>query len=164
MENRSTDRVSGLKSSLQIKGMSCASCVSRIETALKKVNGVTNASVNLATERADITSNTPIDRDALIKAVEHAGYEVADVTTELSIDGMTCASCVSRVEKALKNVPGVKEANVNLATERATIFGTTNVAALISAVDKAGYDAKEIQTAIPNQAEHLEKKIKNALN
>lgn len=158
MENRSTDRVSGLKSSLQIKGMSCASCVSRIETALKKVNGVTNASVNLATERADITSNTPIDRDALIKAVEHAGYEVADVTTELSIDGMTCASCVSRVEKALKNVPGVKEANVNLATERATIFGTTNVAALISAVDKAGYDAKEIQTAIPNQAEHLEKK------
>ncbi|MFW1734332.1 heavy metal translocating P-type ATPase [Acinetobacter sp. ULE_I001] len=158
MENRSTDRVSGLKSSLQIKGMSCASCVSRIETALKKVNGVTNASVNLATERADITSNTPIDREALIKAVEHAGYEVADVTTELSIDGMTCASCVSRVEKALKNVPGVKEANVNLATERATIFGTTNVAALISAVDKAGYDAKEIQTAIPNQAEHLEKK------
>ncbi|WP_336953941.1 heavy metal translocating P-type ATPase [Acinetobacter sp. AS167] len=158
MENRSTDRVSGLKSSLQIKGMSCASCVSRIETALKKVNGVTNASVNLATERADITSNTPIDRDALIKAVEHAGYEVADVSTELSIDGMTCASCVSRVEKALKNVPGVKEANVNLATERATIFGTTNVAALISAVDKAGYDAKEIQTAIPNQAEHLEKK------
>lgn len=158
MENRSTDRVSDLKSSLQIKGMSCASCVSRIETALKKVNGVTNASVNLATERADITSNTPIDRDALIKAVEHAGYEVADVTTELSIDGMTCASCVSRVEKALKNVPGVKEANVNLATERATIFGTTNVAALISAVDKAGYDAKEIQTAIPNQAEHLEKK------
>ena len=158
MENRSTDRVSGLKSSLQIKGMSCASCVSRIETALKKVNGVTNASVNLATERADITSNTPIDRDALIKAVEHAGYEVADVTTELSIDGMTCASCVSRVEKALKNVPGVKEANVNLATERATIFGTTNVAALISAVDKAGYDAKEIQPAIPNQAEHLEKK------
>lgn len=158
MENRSHDRVSDLKSSLQIKGMSCASCVSRIETALKKVDGVTNASVNLATERAEITSNTPIDRETLIKAVEHAGYEVADAATELSIDGMTCASCVSRVEKALKAVPGVKEANVNLATERATITGTANVAALIAAIDKAGYDAKEIQASIPNQAEHLEKK------
>lgn len=158
MENKSHDRVSDLKSSLQIKGMSCASCVGRIETALKKVDGVTQASVNLATERAEITSNTPIDREALIKAVEHAGYEVADAATELSIDGMTCASCVSRVEKALKAVPGVKEANVNLATERATITGTANVAALIAAIDKAGYDAKEIQTAIPDQTEHLEKK------
>ena len=158
MENRSHDRVSDLKSSLQIKGMSCASCVSRIETALKKVDGVTQASVNLATERAEITSYTPIDREALIKAVEHAGYEVADAATELSIDGMTCASCVSRVEKALKAVPGVKEANVNLATERATITGTANVATLIAAIDKAGYDAKEIQTAIPDQTEHLEKK------
>lgn len=158
MENRSHDRVSDLKSSLQIKGMSCASCVSRIETALKKVDGVTQASVNLATERAEITSYTPIDREALIKAIEHAGYEVADAATELSIDGMTCASCVSRVEKALKAVPGVKEANVNLATERATITGTANVATLIAAIDKAGYDAKEIQTAIPDQTEHLEKK------
>ena len=158
MKNRSHDPVSDLKMSLQIKGMSCASCVSRIETALKKVDGVTNASVNLATERAEITSGTPIDREALIKAVEHAGYEVADAATELSIDGMTCASCVSRVEKALKAVPGVKEANVNLATERATITGTANVAALIAAIDKAGYDAKEIQTAIPDQTEHLEKK------
>jgi len=158
MENRSHDRVSDLKSSFQIKGMSCASCVSRIETALKKVDGVTQASVNLATERAEITSYTPIDREALIKAVEHAGYEVADAATELSIDGMTCASCVSRVEKALKAVPGVKEANVNLATERATITGTANVAALIAAIDKAGYDAKQIQSAIPDQAEHLEKK------
>ena len=158
MENRSHDRVSDLKSSFQIKGMSCASCVSRIETALKKVDGVTQASVNLATERADITSNISIDRQALINAIEHAGYDVVDETTELSIDGMTCASCVSRVEKALKAVPGVKEANVNLATERATITGTANVAALIAAIDKAGYDAKQIQSAVPDQAEHLEKK------
>ena len=158
MENRSHDRVSDLKSSFQIKGMSCASCVSRIETALKKVDGVTQASVNLATERADITSNISIDRQALINAIEHAGYDVVDETTELSIDGMTCASCVSRVEKALKAVPGVKEANVNLATERATVTGTANVAALIAAIDKAGYDAKQIQNAIPDQAEHLEKK------
>ncbi|MDO6646468.1 heavy metal translocating P-type ATPase [Acinetobacter guillouiae] len=158
MENRSHDRVSDLKSSFQIKGMSCASCVSRIETALKKADGVTQASVNLATERADITSNISIDRQALINAIEHAGYDVVDETTELSIDGMTCASCVSRVEKALKAVPGVKEANVNLATERATITGTANVAALIAAIDKAGYDAKQIQSAIPDQAEHLEKK------
>ena len=66
-------------------------------SALKKVDGVTQASVNLATERAEITSYTPIDREALIKAVEHGGYEVADAATELSIDGMTCAFVIAKI-------------------------------------------------------------------
>ena len=77
---------------------------------------------------------------------------------ELSIKGMTCASCVGRVEKALKAVAGVKEANVNLATERATVSGSANVDDLITAIDKAGYDATEIQASIPDQTELLEKK------
>lgn len=71
-----------------------------------------------------------------------------------------CRSC----RKALKAVAGVKEANVNLATERATVSGTANVDALIAAIDKAGYDATEIQASIPDQTEQLEKKIRNVLN
>ena len=107
--------------SLQIEGMTCASCVSRVENAIKKVDGVRSASVNLATERADITLNKPLDRQLLIHAIEQAGYDVPQDRIELSIKGMTCASCVGRVEKALKAVSGVTEANVNLATERATV-------------------------------------------
>ena len=93
--------------SLQIEGMTCASCVSRVENAIKKVDGVRSASVNLATERADITLNKPLDRQLLIHAIEQAGYDVPQNRIELSIKGMTCASCVGRVEKALKAVSGV---------------------------------------------------------
>lgn len=144
--------------SLQVEGMTCASCVGRVETALKKVDGVQSASVNLATERADITLAKPVDRQVLINAIEQTGYDVPASNIELSIEGMTCASCVSRVEKALQAVSGVKSANVNLATERATINGTASVESLIAAIDKAGYDAQEIQASIPDQTEHLEKK------
>lgn len=154
----STD--SDLKMNLQIEGMTCASCVGRVETALKKVDGVKDAVVNLATERADISLDKPIQRQQLIQAVEQVGYDVIDEKIEFSIDGMTCASCVSRVEKALKAVDGVKEAVVNLATERATVSGHASVDALIAAIDRAGYDAKQIQNAVPNQTQHLEKKDK----
>ncbi len=150
--------------SLQIEGMTCASCVSRVENAIKKVDGVRSASVNLATERADITLNKPLDRQLLIHAIEQAGYDVPQNRIELSIKGMTCASCVGRVEKALKAISGVTEANVNLATERATVSGSASVEALIAAIDKAGYDAVEIQASIADPSEQLQKKIKNALN
>ena len=144
--------------SLQVEGMTCASCVGRVETALKKVDGVQSASVNLTTERADITLAKPIDQHVLIQAIEQTGYDVPASKVELSIEGMTCASCVSRVEKALNAVTGVKNANVNLATERATVTGTASVESLIAAIDKAGYDAKEIQASIPDQSEQLKKK------
>src|SRR3546814_383507 len=113
---------------MPIEGMTCASCVGRVEAALAKVEGVGSVSVNLATERADIRPAGPVDRAALIQAVERAGYDVSASTTELAIEGMTCASCVGRVERALKNVPGVSEAVVNLATERSTIRGLASVA------------------------------------
>ncbi len=93
--------------SLPIEGMTCASCVGRVEAALAKVAGVDSVSVNLATERADIRLSAPVDRMALIQAVEKVGYDVPAGTVELAVEGMTCASCVGRVEKALKAVPGV---------------------------------------------------------
>lgn len=158
METQTNTDAQNIKVSLQVEGMTCASCVGRVETALKKVDGVQSASVNLATERADITLAKPVDRQVLIQAIERTGYDVPASTVELSIEGMTCASCVSRVEKALNAVNGVSTANVNLATERATVTGTASIESLIAAIDKAGYDAKQIQAATPDQSEQLEKK------
>ncbi len=158
METQTNTDAQNIKVSLQVEGMTCASCVGRVETALKKVDGVQSASVNLATERADITLAKPVDRQVLIQAIERTGYDVPASTVELSIEGMTCASCVSRVEKALNAVNGVSTANVNLATERATVTGTASIESLIAAIDKAGYDAKAIQAATPDQTEQLEKK------
>lgn len=144
--------------SLPIEGMTCASCVGRVEAALSKVEGVNAVSVNLATERADIQASGQIDRQALVQAVEKSGYAVAAGSVELSVEGMTCASCVGRVERALKAVPGVNEAVVNLATERATIRGVASTDDLIAAVAKAGYDAKIIDTSQQNDDENTEKK------
>lgn len=128
---------------LAIEGMSCASCVGRVEKALAAVPGVTQASVNLATEVAKISSDTPIPLATLQAAVEKAGYSVAQREIDLNVAGMTCASCVGRVEKALLKVPGVLAASVNLATESARIKVTGGLEAgtLIAAIDKAGYAA-----------------------
>ncbi|MGI4890452.1 MAG: heavy metal translocating P-type ATPase, partial [Janthinobacterium lividum] len=144
--------------SLPIEGMTCASCVGRVEAALAKVEGVASVSVNLATERADIRLNRAVDRMALIQAIEKVGYDVPQGTIELAIGGMTCASCVGRVEKALKAVPGVTEAVVNLATERATVRGVASVQDLIAAVDKVGYEASPVDTSMQADEEAAEKK------
>ncbi|HCF9522160.1 TPA: copper-translocating P-type ATPase [Pseudomonas aeruginosa] len=144
--------------SLPIEGMTCASCVGRVEAALAKVEGVASVSVNLATERADIRLNRPVDRMALIQAIEKVGYDVPQGTIELAIGGMTCASCVGRVEKALKAVPGVTEATVNLATERATVRGVAAVADLIAAIEKVGYEANPVDTGAQADEEAAEKK------
>ncbi|MCA8235881.1 heavy metal translocating P-type ATPase [Burkholderia cenocepacia] len=146
---------------LDIDGMTCASCVSRVEKALIKVPGVTRASVNLATERATVDASASVSASQLADAVKQAGYgatpttpnidvparaptlPAAPASIELDIDGMTCASCVSRVEKALAKVPGVTRASVNLATERATVDASADVSAaqLADAVKLAGYGA-----------------------
>lgn len=140
--------------SLPIEGMTCASCVGRVERALKAVPGVADAIVNLATEKASITTNAAVDPSTLVKAVEDVGYEVAAsfsaptaASLEVMIEGMTCASCVGRVEKALKAIPGVTNAVVNLATEKATIQGSADASALVEAIENAGYDAKVIAVA-----------------
>ncbi|MBN9429034.1 MAG: copper-translocating P-type ATPase [Burkholderiales bacterium] len=144
--------------SLPIEGMTCASCVGRVEAALAKVPGVDSVSVNLATERANIRFAGPVDRMALIQAVEKVGYDVPAGTVELAVEGMTCASCVGRVEKALKAVPGVTQAAVNLATERATVRGVAAVPDLIAAIKKAGYEARPVDSGAQADDEAAEKK------
>lgn len=141
-----------------IEGMTCASCVGRVEAALRKVDGVATASVNLATERADIRGDGSLERAALIKAVEAAGYGVPATTTELSIEGMTCASCVGRVEAALKTVPGVRDAVVNLATERASVNGVADTRALVEAVARVGYAASPLGQSNADDAQIAAKK------
>lgn len=128
---------------LPIAGMTCASCVGRVERALQKVDGAAQVSVNLATEQARIqapASSLP----ALIDAVRQAGYRVPTHTLELQIGGMTCASCAGRVERALAKLPGVEQVSVNLASERAhlEVLAGTAEAALIAAVEQAGYSAR----------------------
>src|SRR5690554_1344510 len=142
------DRSDAAAITLSIVGMNCASCVGRVEAALAKVPGVATVAVNLATERADIQTAGPVDRMDLIQAVQKAGYEVPAAPTELAVEGMSCASCVGRVERALLAVPGVSEATVNLATERATIRGTARTDALVSAVQTAGYKARPITDSV----------------
>lgn len=136
-----------VSASIPVEGMTCASCVARVEKAIRAVPGVTEASVNLATERADVRFDASTKSADIVKAIENAGYGAAEDTIELTIEGMTCASCVARIEKALKTVPGVTEANVNLATERASVRitrGIATAAALEEAVRVAGYAAKRM--------------------
>ena len=131
--------------SLNVEGMTCATCAGRVEKALAALPGV-QASVNLADERADIRYDPArANPEALADAIERAGYDVAKEQRELAISGMTCATCAGRVEKALRGVPGVAQADVNLGTEKASVRGVAGVlrpADLIAAVHKAGYDAE----------------------
>ncbi|VVE26507.1 heavy metal translocating P-type ATPase [Pandoraea cepalis] len=147
--------------SVGIEGMTCASCVTRVEKALRRAPGVASANVNLATETAAVEAAPGVTPAALLGAVEtavnDAGYRVAEQSFELAIGGMTCASCVGRVEKALRQVPGVVEANVNLATERAAVRGVRgvlDVAALTAAVEQAGYEASPVTDPAQAAASH----------
>jgi Au+-exporting ATPase len=145
---------------LLIEGMHCASCVGRVEKALLAVPGVASASVNLATERADVVANTAVPRGDLVAAVAVAGYKVPETVTDLAITGMHCASCVARLEGALRAVPGVTGATVNLATERARVRGFADQADLIRAIAAAGYHAEDAgapqDTATPDRkAAHI---------
>ncbi|MEN5243096.1 copper resistance metal-translocating P1-type ATPase CueA [Pseudomonas atacamensis] len=144
---------------LPIAGMTCASCAGRVERALRKVSGASTVSVNLATEQARVQA--PGDSlPALMQAVERAGYSVPRQTVELSIDGMTCASCVGRVERALNKVPGVSSVSVNLANERAhlELLGQVDTQTLLDAVSKAGYSASVWQAERP-QSDDQQKRL-----
>ncbi|KGW18355.1 heavy metal translocating P-type ATPase [Burkholderia pseudomallei] len=170
----SPERVATQSFELDIAGMTCASCVGRVEKALAQVPGVARATVNLATEKAtvDADADAHVDTARLIDAVKRAGYRASPVSDpasalapspeiaaartaiELDIAGMTCASCVGRVEKALAQVPGVARATVNLATEKATVDADADAhvdtARLIDAVKRAGYRASPaIATCAP---------------
>ena len=126
-----------------VEGMTCASCVSHVEKALQSVPGVTKAAVNLATEKAAVSLATEeIPLEEMREAVAQAGYKLPTARATVIIGGMTCAACVSHVEKALKSVTGVVEANVNLATEKATVDylpGVADLDGMGRAVADSGY-------------------------
>ena len=126
--------------SLPVEGMSCASCSARVERALKALPGARDVSVNLATSRASLTGTRP---EAAVAAIREAGYDVPEVVTAVTVEGLRCASCSARVERALSALPGAVGASVNLATGRAELrhaAGTVSRAAVEAAVREAGYE------------------------
>ena len=128
---------------IAVTGMTCASCVRRVERALSKKEGVAQASVNFAAEKASVAYDpSATSPDELIEAIREAGYDADVRKTTFGVTDMTCASCVGRVERALKKVPGVLEVSVNLANERATVgylAGEVEPRDLERAVEDAGY-------------------------
>ena len=135
-----------LRIHLPIAGMTCAACATRIETSLNKQDGV-SAAVNLAAEKARIDYDPQkISAEKLVSLIQKTGYDVPEQQVELALEGMTCAACATRIEKALNQLPGVQAA-VNVATERAHIHyapGLATIEHMLAAVRKAGYQAREL--------------------
>ncbi len=129
---------------LSVDGMTCASCAGRVERALSAVDGVASASVNLASETAMVRIDGATGAAELARVLAEAGYPARENTVTMAVSAMTCASCVGRVERALAAVPGVLEANVNLASETAMVRyleGQVGVPDLLKAATDAGYPA-----------------------
>ncbi|HUB65149.1 MAG TPA: heavy metal translocating P-type ATPase [Methylocella sp.] len=138
---------------IPVKGMSCASCVARVEKAIRAAPGVASAAVNLATERAEVGFSGPPEVEAVVAAIGKAGYEALVETARFDVEKLKCASCVNHAEKAFKSVAGVVEANVNLATNTGTVrfvAGTTDAETLAKAAASAGYPAHEIKPDAPS--------------
>ena len=140
----------GIRLTLPVEGMSCASCTGRVERALAALPGATEVAVNLATGRASLAlpEGTPPAR--AVEAIREAGYEVPEATTVVAVEGMSCASCVGRVERALAALPGVLSASVNLATGRAELrhpAGAVSLSDIEAAVRAAGYEAHPLDSS-----------------
>ncbi|WP_321365038.1 heavy metal translocating P-type ATPase [uncultured Celeribacter sp.] len=130
---------------LSVEGMTCASCVGRVERALTGTEGATRANVNLATETAEVSFGDAVKVSDLVTVLDKAGYPARVEELVFDVHGMTCASCVGRVERALAQEEGVTVASVNLAAETATVSylsGVQDVESLTKAIAKAGYEAK----------------------
>src|SRR5215203_10553 len=151
---------------IPVTGMTCASCVRRVERTLSEKEGVAEASVNFAAEKASVTYDpTTTNPDDLIGAIRDAGYGADVRETNFSVTGMTCASCVGRVERALEKVPGVLEASVNLANERATVeylAGEVEPRDLEMAIEGAGYGVvREEDSSVEDSHEREYRKLKS---
>jgi P-type Cu+ transporter len=151
------------ESQFQVTGMTCAACAIRIEKGLKKMNGVEEANVNLALEKAtikyDAATMSPND---IQQKIRDLGYDVVTNKVELDITGMTCAACSTRVEKGLNKLDGVLVANVNLALEKATVEYNPSVLApkdMIARVEKLGYGANI--KSDENEQETVDKRLKD---
>ncbi|PIU23906.1 MAG: heavy metal translocating P-type ATPase, partial [Chloroflexi bacterium CG08_land_8_20_14_0_20_45_12] len=138
------------KVSIHITGMTCTTCAATIEKGLTETPGVEQASVNFAAEKASIKYDpAKVDLAKIKNTVAQLGYGVATRKSIFPVSGMTCASCVARVEKTLSSVPGVISASVNLASEKATVeyLEGTELADLRQAVKEAGYElGREVQS------------------
>lgn len=156
--------------SLKIEGMTCAACAKAVERASKKLQGVTEASVNFATEKLNVSfDDTQVGVPDIQAAIEKAGYKasIESANKTMKIEGMTCAACAKAVERASKKLDGVIEANVNFATEKLSISyepSKVRVSDIKKAIEKAGYKAIEEETSIDQDKERKEKEIKNLWN
>lgn len=151
------------QTSLQITGMTCAACANRIEKGLNKLEGITEANVNFAMERATITYDpSRIDLAKMEQSIQKLGYDTAKEAVDLQLEGMTCAACAQRIEKALNKLPGVSEATVNFAMETAHVVynpADLTVSDMQKRVEKIGYKAVPKQEQ-GDPSEHREQEVK----
>ena len=140
------------KEKYQVSGMSCASCASSIQNALKKLDGVTSANVNLASETLSIDyDSSVITREQISEVVDNLGYKISSSDLQevtLEIVGMTCASCAARITKGLESLEGMEEVSVNLASDKALIKYDSKIIklnAIKETIKEVGYDTKEIE-------------------
>ncbi|WP_373187843.1 copper-translocating P-type ATPase [Halopseudomonas sp.] len=150
-----------------ISGMSCASCVGRVERALANEPSISSAQVNLATSKAQVDFENQPDIAAAIRAIESAGYQPVTQTVDIAVHGMSCGSCVSRVEKAINQVPGVVQASVNLTTQKASVTFLPDVATLQKlhdAIRGAGYEPQKSEThPVPDTEDQERLELRNRM-
>lgn len=157
------------KETIKISGMTCAACAKRIEKVVGKLDGVSSASVNFATENLSVEFDERSSLSKITETIEKIGYGVvkqsARKSVTIPIGGMTCAACANRVEKALSKTPGIIKASVNFATEKAAVeydAEQTRLSAVKQAIEKAGYKALSIENknAVDEDKLRKEKEIK----
>jgi Cu+-exporting ATPase len=150
------------QTSLQITGMTCAACANRIEKGLNKLEGVTEANVNFAMERATVTYDpSRIDAAKMEQSIQKLGYDTAKEAVDLQLEGMTCAACAQRIEKTLNKLPGVRAATVNFAMETAhVVYNPVELAVsdMQKRVEKLGYKAVPKQEQ-GDPSEHRQQEI-----
>lgn len=130
-----------------VEGMTCAACASTVENTAKKVEGVNQASVNLASEKLNVEIEENFNPERLEEAIDASGYKVLlpkQITKTFEVEGMTCASCASTIEKTAQKLTGMSEASVNLASEKMTVTFdpmALSVREISDAVHASGYEA-----------------------
>ena len=134
------------KTDIAITGMTCAACSNRVEKGLQRMDGVTSANVNFATEKAVVTfDNEKVDIPAIQEKIRALGYDVVKEEVDFQISGMTCAACSARIEKGLSRMEGVYSANINLALETGKVkYDPAHLSAedFINKIKNMGYDAE----------------------
>lgn len=150
---------------LNIRGMTCAACAQRIEKKVRKLSGINQANVNLASEKLFVEyDGSQVKLNDIKEAVSKIGYEVAEKSENakvtIPIGGMTCAACAQRIEKVVGKLEGVESASVNLATEKATVIydpQTVRLSAIKAAIEKIGYKALEVNKTDASDEDRVRK-------